>query len=33
MMNVECDTGVDIALLPGFEVMILVPDSSADADC
>ena len=27
MVNLECDTGLDIALLPGFEVTILVPDS------
>ena len=26
MVNLECDTGLDIALLPGFEVIILVPD-------
>jgi len=27
MVNLECDTGLDIALLPGFEVIILVPDN------
>lgn len=27
MVNLECDKGVDIALLPGFEVTILVPES------
>lgn len=26
MVNLECDKGLDIALLPGFEVIILVPD-------
>jgi hypothetical protein len=27
MMTLECDTGLEIALLPGFEVVILVPYS------
>lgn len=27
MVNLECDKGLDIALLPGFEVVILVPDN------
>lgn len=29
MMDLECDKGLDIELLPTFEVMIEVPDSPA----
>lgn len=27
MMNLECDSGLDIELLPGFVVTTLVPDA------
>lgn len=31
MMNLQCDSGLDIELLPGFVVTILVPDVPASA--
>ena len=29
MMNLECDAGWDIELLPNFEVIVEVPDSTS----
>lgn len=31
MVNFECNTGLDIALLPGFEVLIFVPNGPETA--